>query len=154
MLIHHTQLSKSLVQLISLLPSGFVNNGERWSVTQINTHWLPLVCYITYSWVSSGLLRTVQWLLVCLVQSPWKRLFIVCCCSSHAWDHGVWTGSQWVHRDAEGVKESVKDSHPASFLKTSPQSRLSLCIVDMIESGRRVLSLESFNWVTVWYIQI
>lgn len=112
---------------------------------KLNRHWLPLVHDITYSWVSTGLLHTVEWLLVRLVQSPWKRVFIVCCCSSHAWDQGVWTGSRLVHRQAGEVTESVKDSHPASVLKTLwSQSCLLLRIIGTMQQ-ESALSLGCFS---------
>lgn len=63
MLIHHTQLNKSLFQPISLLLFPFFNNGNHWSVT----HWLPLVHYIqlsihwcvTYISMAAGLPGTI-----------------------------------------------------------------------------------------------
>lgn len=115
---------------------GFFNNGDHWSVTHstVGSHWsitlhiveYPLVCYIQFNGC-----------MVRLVQSPWKRVFIVCR-SSHAWDQRVWTGSQREHRAAGGVMESVKDGHQASFLKTLPsQSCISLCIISIMQPGRR-----------------
>lgn len=47
---------------------GFFNNGDHWSVTHstVGSHWSITL----YSWVSTGVLHTVQWPPVRLVQSP------------------------------------------------------------------------------------
>lgn len=109
-----------------------IHTGCHWSVT-LHTVEYPVVCYIQFSDCWSA------W------YNPHGKEFSLCAAAHHM--PGI-RGSELGHSGctgAEGVKESVKDSYPGSFLKTSSQSRLSLCIVDIIESGRRVLSLESFN---------
>lgn len=100
------------------------NKRQMWWFTAHGwvSHWLPVAHYITYCWVSTGLLHVVQWLPGRLVQSPWKRVFIVCCCSSHAWDQG---GSPLGHGGCAGkVTQSVKDGHQASFSVTVPHFTL------------------------------